>query len=81
MLVIYCKFRQSPSRGFGATGGRIWLFPLLWLGLFVFTTACNTVQAAMHVAWLRKINNDTFIRNKVQLTNKKVKYTTKRIQT
>ena len=29
--------------GFGAPGGQIWPFPLLWL--LAFTTACTTVQA------------------------------------
>ena len=44
--IIYSKFHRNPFRGFGAPGGQIWRFPLLWQ--VAFTTACTTVQAVIY---------------------------------
>jgi len=41
------KFHRNLFSGFGAPGGQIWPFPLLWL--LAYTTACTTVQAVIIV--------------------------------
>ena len=33
-VVTYSKLHRNPFRGFGATGVKIWPFPVLWLLTF-----------------------------------------------